>query len=61
MLQSAVSLHVVAEFFDVCALYLPEMKKRFWASGCNWRHVLEIESKILRTHVFSQCRIGNEK
>lgn len=36
-------------------------KKRFWASGCNWRHVLEIESKILRTHVFSQCRIGNEK
>ena len=41
MLQSAVSLHVVAEFFDVCALYLPEMKKRFWASGCNWRHVLE--------------------
>jgi hypothetical protein len=33
MLQSAVSLHVVAEFFDVCALYLPEMKKKvlgFW-------------------------------
>jgi Ni,Fe-hydrogenase III component G len=28
MLQSAVSLHVVAEFFDVCALYLPEMKKK---------------------------------